>query len=204
MDWLNKRGEGKNLEIWGRKIEGAGGCKIAIVGFCRAGDARLCAERTKALGALSFGTEEIVQIDFIIAAKLKELFPEGVPALGASVCIPWLSDRIPATGGVLGNPKAEEQSSRSELEDLGGGLWLYTQPGGPGWVASGPKCTVEAVLKAMKKLDLPRRKLIAWLTEEFERRCPDGFLIVSDGTGIDSCGYVAAGNRSGKIEYNLP
>lgn len=204
---LGKHGRltlGEAMEIWGRKIEKPDGTQLAVVGFCGSRKAQQFVARAGRLRTLSFQTEDIIQIDALLAAKLRELFSEGVPAVGASVYLPALSRRALPTGGVLGSPLAEEESSQSELEEIGPSLWLYTQPGGPGWIAAGTRENAESVLRTMKARNLPRWELMDWLMDTLKERCPNGFLIVNDGTGAGSYGFAGAGGENGTLAYTLP
>lgn len=187
--------------VFGGRVPLEQGGAVAAAGFCRRANAPACQQGLERLRGLRFLSKDPAEIDRILAEKLAEAYRDQAEIVGATVYIEGVSHEVFRTGGVLGRPAAGPEDAGSELEELGGGAWMYTAPGGPGWVGHFSRETAELLARftlscrgtyPAKAIEVYRR-----LTRLSPRAC----LFVSDGTGYDSLGLCAV--RLGEMERNF-
>lgn len=117
-----------------RKLITGQGFPLAVGGLCPAGDETLWEHKCELLTNLEIEDTALFDVDYLLAAALRDLFDSTVPVAGASICV--YEEGNGATGGVLGNPHAPICSATDEEEELPGGFCLFTRPGGPGLAVS--------------------------------------------------------------------
>ena len=180
------------FDIFGARYVTDRNHKLAVVGLCRSVDLSACERKLPALRQLGFDSVDATEIDLTLANALCTLFNGSALAVGATVYIPEIANRVYRTGGVLGRPSEENEDAACELDELGKDLWMYTLSGGPGWIGclaqeQAVKLASETVNEAVvypAKVNEVYRKLM--------QLSPELYLFVSDGTGYDSFGLCAA------------
>ena len=187
-----------NYDIFGGRIITAQKDRIAVAGFCDRARVNECNARLRELEHLVFDTDDPTEIDAVIAAKLTELYSGAALVVGATIYIERISQRVYRTGGVLGRPEQESEDADQALEQLDSGIWMYTIPGGPGWVGMFSLEQAECLARETVNDSVQYPAKVNAIYRDLMRRSPEGYLFVSDGTGYDSFGLCTA--KSGENE----
>lgn len=187
--------------LFGSAMRTPQGNRLAVAGFCPAGRLHECEERMERLRDAEFYTDDPTEIDEILAAALSELYSGLALAVGACVYIEGISDSVYRTGGVLGRPEAESEDADSDLDGLDEGMWMFTAPGGPGWIAFAPQASAEKLAQETLAGSGAYAVRVNETYRALRRASPAAYLFVSDGTGYDSLGICAA--RLGEKELSF-
>ena len=187
--------------LFGSAMRTPQGNRLAVAGFCPAGRLHECKERMERLRDAEFYTDDPTEIDEILAAALSELYSGLALAVGACVYIEGISDSVYRTGGVLGRPEAESEDADSDLDRLDEGMWMFTAPGGPGWIAFAPQAAAEKLAQETLAGSGAYAVRVNETYRALRRASPAAYLFVSDGTGYDSLGICAA--RLGEKELSF-
>ena len=187
--------------LFGSAMRTPQGNRLAVAGFCPAGRLHECEERMERLRDAEFYTDDPTEIDEILAAALSELYSGLALAVGACVYIEGISDSVYRTGGVLGRPEAESEDADSDLDRLDEGMWMFTAPGGPGWIAFAPQAAAEKLAQETLAGSGAYAVRVNETYRALRRASPAAYLFVSDGTGYDSLGICAA--RLGEKELSF-
>lgn len=187
--------------LFGSAMRTPQGNRLAVAGFCPAGRLHECEERMERLRDAEFYTDDPTEIDEILAAALSELYGGLALAVGACVYIEGISDSVYRTGGVLGRPEAESEDADSDLDRLDEGMWMFTAPGGPGWIAFAPQAAAEKLAQETLAGSGAYAVRVNETYRALRRASPAAYLFVSDGTGYDSLGICAA--RLGEKELSF-
>lgn len=187
--------------LFGSAMRTPQGNRLAVAGFCPAGRLHECEERMERLRDAEFYTDDPTEIDEILAAALSELYSGLALAVGACVYIECISDSVYRTGGVLGRPEAESEDADSDLDRLDEGMWMFTAPGGPGWIAFAPQAAAEKLAQETLAGSGAYAVRVNETYRALRRASPAAYLFVSDGTGYDSLGICAA--RLGEKELSF-
>ncbi|MDL2258410.1 hypothetical protein LJC42_04575 [Eubacteriales bacterium OttesenSCG-928-K08] len=167
------------------------GHPIAVGGLCEQGYEAACLNDFLALKKLLFPAgKNIITVDEILAQALSTLSKQYVWAVGAAVSIPGYNL---ATGGVIGSPHENSSSAAGNIEDIGHGLFLFSNPGGPGFVVEAKKEQAERLFSEGSKLCCYGKDIKS--AAEFLHREGFCFLAVADGTGTQN-GGVAVGTKN--------
>ncbi len=175
--------------------------RLAVAGFCPAGRLHECEERMERLRDAEFYTDDPTKIDEILAAALSELYGGLALAVGACVYIEGISDSVYRTGGVLGRPEDSAEDADSDLDRLDDGMWMFTAPGGPGWISFAPQAAAEKLAQETLAGSGAYAVRVNETYRALRRASPAAYLFVSDGTGYDSLGICAA--RLGEKELSF-
>ena len=187
--------------LFGSAMRTPQGNRLAVAGFCPAGRLHECEERMERLRDAEFYTDDPTEIDEILAAALSELYGGLALAVGACVYIEGISDSVYRTGGVLGRPEAESEDADSDLDRLDEDMWMFTAPGGPGWIAFAPQAAAEKLAQETLAGSGAYAVRVNETYRALRRASPAAYLFVSDGTGYDSLGICAA--RLGEKELSF-
>ena len=187
--------------LFGSAMRTPQGNRLAVAGFCPAGRLHECEERMERLRDAEFYTDDPTEIDEIFAAALSELYGGLALAVGACVYIESISNTVFRTGGVLGRPEAESEDAGSDLDRLDEGMWMFTAPGGPGWIAFAPQAAAEKLAQETLAGSGAYAVRVNETYRALRRASPAAYLFVSDGTGYDSLGICAA--RLGEKELSF-
>ena len=187
--------------LFGSAMRTPQGNRLAVAGFCPAGRLHECEERMERLRDAEFYTDDPTEIDEILAAALSGLYAGRAVAVGACVYIEGISDSVYRTGGVLGRPEAESEDADSDLDRLDEGMWMFTAPGGPGWIAFAPQAAAEKLAQETLAGSGAYAVRVNETYRALRRASPAAYLFVSDGTGYDSLGICAA--RLGEKELSF-
>lgn len=187
--------------LFGSAMRTPQGNRLAVAGFCPAGRLHECEERMERLRDAEFYTDDPTEIDEILAAALSELYGGLALAVGACVYIEGISDSVYRTGGVLGRPEAESEDADSDLDHLDEDMWMFTAPGGPGWIAFAPQAAAEKLAQETLAGSGAYAVRVNETYRALRRASPAAYLFVSDGTGYDSLGICAA--RLGEKELSF-
>lgn len=187
--------------LFGSAMRTPQGNRLAVAGFCPAGRLHECEERMERLRDAEFYTDDPTEIDEILAAALSELYGGLALAVGACVYIESISNTVFRTGGVLGRPEDSAEDADSDLDRLDDGMWMFTAPGGPGWIAFAPQTAAEKLAQETLAGSGAYAVRVNETYRALRRASPAAYLFVSDGTGYDSLGICAA--RLGEKELSL-
>ena len=187
--------------LFGSAMRTPQGNRLAVAGFCPVGRLHECEEHMERLRDAEFYTDDPTEIDEILAAALSELYSGLALAVGACVYIEGISDSVYRTGGVLGRPEAESEDADSDLDRLDEGMWMFTAPGGPGWIAFAPQAAAEKLAQETLAGSGAYAVRVNETYRALRRASPAAYLFVSDGTGYDSLGICAA--RLGEKELSF-
>ena len=187
--------------LFGSAMRTPQGNRLAVAGFCPAGRLHECEERMERLRDAEFYTDDPTEIDEILAAALSELYGGLALAVGACVYIESISNTVFRTGGVLGRPEAESEDAGSDLDRLDEDMWMFTAPGGPGWIAFAPQAAAEKLAQETLAGSGAYAVRVNETYRALRRASPAAYLFVSDGTGYDSLGICAA--RLGEKELSF-
>ena len=187
--------------LFGSAMRTPQGNRLAVAGFCPAGRLHECEERMERLRDAEFYTDDPTEIDEILAAALSELYGGLALAVGACVYIEGISDSVYRTGGVLGRPEAESEDADSDLDRLDEDMWMFTAPGGPGWIAFAPQAAAEKLAQETLAGSGAYAVRVNETYRALRRASPSAYLFVSDGTGYGSLGICAA--RLGEKELSF-
>ena len=187
--------------LFGSAMRTPQGNRLAVAGFCPAGRLHECEERMERLRDAEFYTDDPTEIDEILAAALSGLYAGRAVAVGACVYIEGISDSVYRTGGVLGRPEAESEDADSDLDRLDEDMWMFTAPGGPGWIAFAPQAAAEKLAQETLAGSGAYAVRVNETYRALRRASPAAYLFVSDGTGYDSLGICAA--RLGEKELSF-
>lgn len=187
--------------LFGSAMRTPQGNRLAVAGFCPAGRLHECEERMERLRDAEFYTDDPTEIDEILAAALSELYGGLALAVGACVYIEGISDSVYRTGGVLGRPENSAEDADSDLDRLDDGMWMFTAPGGPGWIAFAPQAAAEKLAQETLAGSGAYAVRVNETYRALRRASPAAYLFVSDGTGYDSLGICAA--RLGEKELSF-
>ena len=187
--------------LFGSAMRTPQGNRLAVAGFCPAGRLHECEERMERLRDAEFYTDDPTEIDEILAAALSELYSGLALAVGACVYIESISNTVFRTGGVLGRPENSAEDADSDLDRLDEDMWMFTAPGGPGWIAFAPQAAAEKLAQETLAGSGAYAVRVNETYRALRRASPAAYLFVSDGTGYDSLGICAA--RLGEKELSF-
>ena len=179
-------------DVFGARMTTADGGRLAAAGLCRGTELSRCEAALDSLRALRLDTEDPEEIDRRVAEKLTSLYGGIAVAVGATVCLERIRSRVCRTGGVLGRPEAETADAENELEQLDDGIWMYTISGGPGWVGFFTEDKARRLADETYNHSVAYPARVNEIYRSLIRLSPDGYLLISDGTGYDSFGLCAA------------
>ena len=178
--------------LFGSAMRTSQGNRLAVAGFCPAGRLPECEERMERLRDVEFYTDDPTGIDEILAAALSELYGGLALAVGACIYIESISNTVFRTGGVLGRPDDTTEDANSDLDCLDENMWMFTAPGGPGWIAFIGKDEAERLAEETVSGSGAYTIRVNNTFREMMRVSPEAYLFISDGTGYDSFGICAA------------
>jgi hypothetical protein len=161
------------------------GFSLALGLLCPKGDEKNWEARCAALRELRIEDAELFDVDYLLAAALRDLLDESVPVAGAAIRVPAFPSG--STGGVIGCPRRPILASEGEAERLADGFLLFTRPGGPGLAAEGEAEELAGLWKSLCSFHLPEdREHVCALLSKLGTGCA---LAVYDGSG-EACGGV--------------
>ena len=187
--------------LFGSAMRTPQGNRLAVAAFCPAGRLHECEERMERLRDAEFYTDDPTEIDEILAAALSELYGGLALAVGACVYIESISNTVFRTGGVLGRPENSAEDADSDLDRLDDGMWMFTAPGGPGWIAFASQDAAERLAAETVSGSGAYTIRVNNTFRELMRVSPEAYLFISDGTGYDSFGICAA--KLGEMELSF-
>ena len=153
--------------------------------LCRKEDEKNWEARCAALRELRIEDAELYDVDYLLAAALRDLLDESIPVAGAAICVTALPSG--STGGVIGCPRRPILASEGEAERLADDYLLLTRPGGPGLAAKGETEELVWLWKKLCSFHLPEdRERVCALLSKLGTGCA---LAVYDGSG-EACGGV--------------
>ena len=191
----------REYDIFGAALRTRSGARLALAGLCLKDRAEECSALMDGLRALGFPSADPTEIDLALASALSGLYAGRAVAVGACVYIEGISDSVYRTGGVLGRPEAESEDADSDLDRLDEDMWMFTAPGGPGWIAFAPQAAAEKLAQETLAGSGAYAVRVNETYRALRRASPAAYLFVSDGTGYDSLGICAA--RLGEKELSF-
>lgn len=177
------------------KTHSLDGCTVVVGGICRKGKKE---EAVKAYSQiedvpLAKSKDEFI-IDVILADSLKKLTCEGTIIIGASVRVDGVEG---LTGGIIGNPEEENQSSDEEVEEIFSGLYMLAMPGGPGIVFAGSYSDGMKIKDIVIEEKKDNGSYISNIINKLDT-LSNLYVVVQDGSGYSASGGVYVSDGSGK------
>lgn len=191
----------REYDIFGAALRTRSGARLALAGLCLKDRAEECSALMDSLRALDFPSSGPTEIDLALASALSGLYAGRAVAVGACVYIEGISDSVYRTGGVLGRPEAESEDADSDLDRLDEDMWMFTAPGGPGWIAFASRDAAESLAAETVSGSGAYTIRVNNTFRELMRVSPEAYLFISDGTGYDSFGICAA--KLGEMELSF-
>lgn len=191
----------REYDIFGAALRTRSGARLALAGLCLKDRAEECSALMDSLRALDFPSADPTEIDLALASALSGLYAGRAVAVGACVYIEGISDSVYRTGGVLGRPEAESEDADSDLDRLDEDMWMFTAPGGPGWIAFASRDAAERLAAETVSGSGAYTIRVNNTFHELMRVSPEAYLFISDGTGYDSFGICAA--KLGEMELSF-
>lgn len=188
-------------DIFGAALRTRSGARLALAGLCLKDRAEECSALMDGLRALGFPSSGPTEIDLALASALSGLYAGRAVAVGACVYIEGISDSVYRTGGVLGRPEDSAEDADSDLDRLDDGMWMFTAPGGPGWIAFASQDAAERLAAETVSGSGAYTIRVNNTFRELMRVSPEAYLFISDGTGYDSFGICAA--KLGEMELSF-
>jgi hypothetical protein len=187
--------ETKLLETFLLKTNSMDNCAVVIGGICTEGKKQEAIEIFLQIKNFSLGkSKDEFLTDVILADSLKKLSPEWIAVLGASIQVEGIEKD---SGGIIGNPFEENQSSDEEIEEVYPGLYMLAMPGGPGVVFKG---SYSDSLK-VKDFIVDRKEKGILCNEDIISKLntfTNLYMVVYDGSGSSSNGGIYVSDNSGK------
>ena len=137
--------------------------------------------------------DDIYDIDYKLSHVISKNIDDSIVAIGANIKIPWINE---ATGGVIGSPKKHAQSSKGDIEALEEDLFLFSFPGKLGIVLEGSKEALESIVKDMDFNHSAMDDLIAPLITKLSYSSNKVAVIITDGSGEASKGFIILKNQN--------
>lgn len=191
----------REYDIFGAALRTRSGARLALAGLCLKDRAEECSALMDSLRALDFPSSGPTEIDLALASALSGLYAGRAVAVGACVYIEGISDSVYRTGGVLGRPEDSAEDADSDLDRLDDGMWMFTSPGGPGWIAFASRDAAERLAAETVSGSGAYTIRVNNTFRELMRVSPEAYLFISDGTGYDSFGICAA--KLGEMELSF-
>ena len=179
-------------DIFGAALRTRSGARLALAGLCLKDRAEECSALMDGLRALCFPSAGPTEIDLALASALSGLYAGRAVAVGACVYIESISNTVFRTGGVLGRPEDSAEDADSDLDRLDDGMWMFTAPGGPGWIAFASRDAAERLAAETVSGSGAYTIRVNNTFRELMRVSPEAYLFISDGTGSDRFGICAA------------
>lgn len=179
-------------DVFGARMTTAQGDKIAVAGICLRENLKDCQLQLSFFRNLSIDTADPTAIDMILAKQISDFYKEKAIVVGATIYMERISDKVYRTGGVLGRPDLESEDADQSLEQICDGVWMYTIPGGPGWVGFFTRDQAERLARDTFNHSVQYPAKVNAVYRALMRMSPKGYLFISDGTGYDSFGLCAA------------
>lgn len=175
------------LETFLLKTCSLDGCTVIIGGICPKGRKKEAIEIYTHIKDVKLGlSKDEYLIDLILSDSLKQLSPDWIIILGASIFIDCVRNN---TGGIIGNPFEDNLSSDEEIETILPGLYMIAMPGGPGIAYKG---TYDDGVKIRNNIIKSKRDNI-FIIENIIKQLDsftDLYIVVQDGSGSLSCGGI--------------
>lgn len=187
------------LETFLIKTFSLDGYTVLIGGICPKGKKREAIKSYTQIKDVKLGfSKDEYLIDLILSDSLKKLSPDWIIILGASIFIDGVRN---STGGIIGNPFEESQSSDEEIEEILPGLYMIAMPGGPGIAYKG---TYDDGVKIKSNIVKSKRDNIFMIENIIKQldSFTDLYIVVQDGSGSLSRGGIYISD-SYKKQYEI-
>jgi hypothetical protein len=125
-------------------------------------------------------------IDYILANAMTKLSPKWISLVGASICIGGVKN---STGGIIGNPFKEHESSDEFLEEINEGLYLISFPGGPGIAYAGSYSDGLFLRNTILNYKTDQNRNIKDITNKLDE-ITNLYILVVDGCGLANVGGI--------------
>lgn len=183
------------LEAFALKTSTVGGYKIIVGGICPEGmkEKTVCAYEKISKMELGQSKDEFL-IDYILAKAITKLSPSWIFLVGASIYIDGVNNN---TGGIIGNPFKQYESSEEDIEEIKDGIYLISFSGGPGVAYSGTYSDGILLKKIILDYKLDGSKNIEDIIDRIDE-ITNLYILVTDGCGSMSCGGIYVSDYYGK------
>lgn len=189
-----------SLEAFVLKTTTLDGYSVVVGGICPSGMKEEAVNYYKNIDKMKLGqSKDEFLIDYTLANAITYLSPKWAFLVGASICIEGVNI---STGGIIGNPFKEYESSDEDIEEIKEGLHLISFSGGPG-VAFAGRYSEGLILKDMI---LNYKTVKSSRVEDLINRIDEItnlYVLVTDGCGTTNCGGIYISDYSGKKHETL-
>jgi hypothetical protein len=183
----------QELESVAIKLMTEEGFPMAVGGICLPGTAAYWEERLRELASLRVSGGDIYKVDDVLARAIRNIADESLLIAGCSLDARVELTTGESTGGVLGCPRDAISSAPDSCEILPEGFSMYTSAGGPGLAALADTASTERAALAVQALGSGASGKA--ILDCIRMAGIDTFLFVSDGSGPEAYGCLAAASR---------
>lgn len=125
-------------------------------------------------------------IDYILANAITKLSPKWISLAGASIYIDGVNN---STGGIIGNPFKEHESSEEVLEEIDEGLYLISFSGGPGIAYAGSYSNGLFLKNIILNYKSDQNRNIEDIIKKLDE-ITNLYILVVDGCGLTNVGGI--------------
>lgn len=182
------------LEAFLLKTKTEDNYNVIIGGLCPKGKKKEASNIYSKIDKMKIGqSKDEFLIDHILATIITRISPIWISLVGASISIDGVKHN---TGGIIGDPFKEQNSAQEEIEEILEGIYVISFPGGPGVAFSGTykdSIVIKDIISEYKSCNNSFEYIIESLN-----KITDLYIVVSDGSGINSCGGIYVSDNDGK------
>jgi len=184
-----------SLEAFAFKTITKDGYSVIVGGFCPEGMKEAAVIVYEGISNMELGqSKDEFLIDYILADAITKLSPKWISLVGASICIDGVKT---STGGIIGNPFKEYESSEEVLEEIDDGLYLISFSGGPGIAYAGSYSDGILLRDIILNYKAEQSSKIEDIINKLDE-ISNLYILVADGCGSVSLGGIYVSDFSEK------
>lgn len=130
-------------------------------------------------------------IDYILYQAISSVKSDSILAAGCNISIDWMYEN---SGGIIGSPHLNAESSTNSIEMINNDLAMYSSPGNIGFIAECSMTTMDSILQIID-FSLAGEELVKDVLSILSRLCINTAILITDGSGPTSKGYAGAINN---------
>ncbi|QGU96068.1 hypothetical protein GOM49_14070 [Clostridium bovifaecis] len=171
------------------------GYSVIIGGICSNGKKEESILAYSQINKIKLGqSKDEFLVDYTLAKAITQLSPRWIIIVGASIYIHGVQKN---TGGIIGNPFEEHESSNGGIEEVISGLFLISSPGGPGIAFRGNYENGRLLEKMVKDENTSQNIKIELILKKLDE-ITKLYILVADGSGKESFGGIFVCDSNGK------
>ncbi|MBP1926437.1 hypothetical protein J2Z76_002302 [Sedimentibacter acidaminivorans] len=184
-----------SLEAFVLKTTTVDGYEVIVGGICPRGMKEEAVKFYQNISKMKLGqTKDEFLIDYTLANAITYLSPNWAFLVGASICIDGVNSN---TGGIIGNPFKEYESSDEDIEKIKEGLYLISFSGGPGIAFEGTNSEGILLKNMILNYKAAKSRKVEDIIDKLDE-VTNLYVLVTDGCGPRNCGGIYISDYSGK------